>query len=378
MGFSLNYTGADARIGGTASFIWGGNGATFKDDNLYIWAKPFGDLLQVNVGSFNWEALRGPGTDGDFDTWINGPGANGDAVFQRVQPRGGVLFLSKPIEALSIYISLDPGYMTFSKNYPLSGPEANEVYRKITAGFGYDIAGIGLARAQYIGDTSDVTWGGGFTGNLDMDELSKGNWVVTYAPTVLTINAPRIEAAFKLTAVEGLTVDLGGKIFLPVEEDIGWDVTFQKNFELNAAGNFKAGDFGVQFGVYTSFGGSVVTDQTGVDRMNFAPTFRLTLGPNFYLAGLDATLGVELGLKVKGDEKIPDNWGPVGITTAQSYGLIASGGKTTDFAFGAWISKDFGPGHIKTGLSYAFPTYADTKANTAAYFSWPIILELGF
>jgi hypothetical protein len=369
MGFNLNYTALDGRMGTTVSIAFANvaTGDAVKDDNLYIWAKPFGsDILKIYIGSFNEEEFRGYNPlDNDFSGWVNSGVSNKDRIFTRIQPRGGALFLSKPTEGLSVYASVDPGYITLSSIIPSwssttnswsggPGAIAGDVYKSIQAGLGYEISGIGLARVQYIGGTGSPHVAG---------LVPVGN-TATY--TGITYNAPVIEAAFKVTALEGLTLDIGGKIPIPGKENnTAWgDLTVQDNFQLNLAGDYKAGSsFGVNFAVFGTFGGSVVSDQQNSERLNNAPTFDLEIEPYFFLAGLDSTLGVAMTLGIIGDGEIV----PADKTK-----------ESTNFALGAWISRNLGPGNIKTGLSYVFPTYRDSKFGTAGYFSWPIIMSLGF
>jgi hypothetical protein len=367
LGFNLNYTALDGRIGGVATIAYAANGNATKDDNLYIWAKPFGsDILKIYIGSFNEEAFRGYNPlDNNFSPWVNSTVSNKDRIFTRIQPRGGALFLTKPMEGLSIYASVDPGLGTLSAIFPDPNATpavvgiasvASDVYKRVQVGLGYEIAGIGLARVQYVGHTGNPV-----ITNLQL--VGVGN---TATFDEVTYNAPIIEAAFKVTALEGLTLDIGGKIPIPGKENntVWGDLTVQRNFELNLAGDYKAGSsFGVNFGIFGAFGGSIVSDRQNSERLDTAPTFGLGVEPYFFLAGLDSTLGVAMTLGVIGDgDIVPQN----------------KFKESTDFALGAWISKDFGPGHIKTGLSYVFPTYRDNKNGTVGYFSWPIILELGF
>jgi hypothetical protein len=369
MGVVFTFAEAEGRIGGQAEIGWG-NGSFQQGDALYAWAKPFAsDILKIYIGSFNQEEFRGPGTDHEFDQWIGGPGKSGDWVFNRIAPRGGALFLSKPIEGFSIYASVNPGWNTLTAINTLSGPEANDIYKKIQAGIAYDIPGIGLARAQYVGDTMDVrnsvgTWAA---------DLDNGNFAYTPPTSTYVVTPSKIEAAFLLKALEGLTLDIGIKLPLPIKKDdtifAPWpsvaDWTIQDNFQVNVAGNFKAGDFGVRFGLYSGFGGSVTNNDANFDRQDMTPFFQLTAGPNFYLAGLDSTIGVDASLKVVGEGDVTISWDQ-------------GAEKTTDFGFGAWISKDLGKGSIKTGVSFVFPTYKDNTNGTYSTLSWPIILELSY
>jgi hypothetical protein len=175
----------------------------------------------------------------------------------------------------------------------------------------------------------------------------------------------RIEAAFKLTAVGGLNLDVGVKLPIPVRETVGGvDKVYQDNFQLAVAGDFKAGDFGITYGLYGAFGGSLATDVAGASRDKFSPTFDLIVVPSFYIAGIDATVGADVGFKVKG---------------ASTTGTTKNTDQETIFGFGGWISRNLGKGSIKTGLAYQLPAYTDNGTiDQPAYLSWPIILEVSF
>jgi hypothetical protein len=192
----------------------------------------------------------------------------------------------------------------------------------------------------------------------------------------ITANPARIEAAFKVTAIDALKLDVGLKIPLPIkEEDFGITITAQDNFKLAAVATFESGDFAVTAGLYGGFGGSIRTDVAGNSRWDEAATFNITVGPSFYLAGLDATVGADLGFKIVGDADYASVLPTLGVITG---GPPTNDLASTDFGLAAWITKSLGAGMIKTGVSFVFPTYKDNTAGTAGYLSWPIIMEIAF
>jgi hypothetical protein len=355
-GLSFKFNQADGRISGEMDLGAGSSqsnsaadwaGKPGIGDNLFIATKPFGtDILYLLVGKTRDGRFRGPGTDGNFQGFIGGPGKDGDAVFNRFEPNGGALFISQPVTGLSIYAQLDPGAGTITGTGAGlgDGVEANDVYKKIQTGFAYDISGIGLARAQYVGNTGKVT-------------LSGGHY--TWAPA-------RIEAAFKLTAVPGLNLDFGLKLPLPAKGDVGtYEATIQDNFQVAVAGSYTSGDFAVTYGLYGGFGGSLATDVPGSTRLDMNPTFNLILVPSFYVAAIDAKLGVDLGFKVVGEGDF----------------IVASvGNESTTFGVGAWAERNLGKGSIKAGLAYQFPPYTGTNGtvNQTGVLSVPVILEISF
>jgi hypothetical protein len=376
VGINLDYS--SERVGARLHLI--GDGTTNGGDNIDIWVKPFGtDILKIDVGKFRDGVLRGPGTDGNFQGFVGGPGFDGDAVFNRFEPDGGALFFSKPIPALSVYLQVNPGWETLSALSNAASSkmvDATATWKKLQAGIGYDLEGIGLARVQYVGNTNDIgaasggkfvfnpaTYDGTITNPTGTADVA--GW--TYVPNVIsTINASRIEAAFKFTMISGLTADLGAKIPLPITEN---EITYMDNIQINLAGSFATGDFGITYGLYSGFGGNVKPDSG--DAYNLSPTFNLILVPSYYLAVIDAKVGADLGMKLVGDSSM-------GSTNNKDGSVI--------LGFGAWVERSLGKGSIKTGVAYQLPknkfSNDDSKAGgtkgETGYFSLPIILEVSY
>jgi hypothetical protein len=373
MDIRFTFAALDGRIGG-AFYVSNGVGV---GDELNAWAKPFGsDILYIKIGKTRDDKFRGPGTDNNFQGFIGGPGHDGDAIFNRFEPDHGALFISQPVTGLSLFAQLDATEAMTKIAPEIVGPEAKDVYKKIQAGLAYDIPGIGLARAQWVGNTMDMTVGGDyvFNGTTWEGADKPGTNGITTVPgwtwtpnNRYTANPARIEAAFKVKAIEGLNLDIGAKIPIPVQDEIGGvDVTYQGNFELNVAGDFTAGDFGLAYGLYGGFGGSWAVDIPGESRRKLSPTFDLILVPSFVVAAIDAKVGADIGFKVKGESDDPSTGN-------------GNGDQSTIFGFGAWIQRSLGPGMIKTGLAYQLPAYGNNGIQgQTSYFSWPIILELHF
>jgi hypothetical protein len=368
VGIDLNYV---SDIAGARLHLIG-DGTTSGGDNIDIWVKPFkNDILKIDVGKFRDGTLRGPGTDGDFQGYIGGPGKDGDSVFNRFEPDGGALFFSKPIPALSVFLQVDPGWSTFTKFTGGGQKDAADVWKKLQAGVGYELEGIGLARAQYVGGTNKVTPGTAAKFVFDPDTFTSTS---TLTPTGTadvpgwkyvkasdpSVSFSRIEAAFKFTMVQGLTADLGAKIPLPVTEN---KVTYSDNVQVNLAGNYTTGDFGITYGLYSGFGGSVKPD--GVDASNLAATFNAILTPSYYLAAIDAKVGGDLGLIIKGNST-------TGSTDNKDGSSI--------FGFGGWVERGIGKGTIKVGAAYQLPENMNdggTKGKTGV-FTLPVILHIGY
>jgi hypothetical protein len=373
VGINLNYS--SERVGARLHLI--GDGTTSGGDNVDIWVKPFGtDILKIDVGKFRDGVLRGPGTDGNFQGFVGAPGADGDAVFNRFEPDGGALFFSKPIPALSVFLQVNPGWETLSNlSNKLTSKmvDATDTWKKLQGGIGYDIEGIGLARVQYVGGTgikkvtSDVytfdpsTYDGSITKPPTSGEKDVDGWIYAGGVTTTSREFSRIEAAFKFTMIDGLTADLGAKIPLPLTDN---KVTYSDNVQINLAGSFATGDFGITYGLYSGFGGSEKPDSGKVAKENGA-TFNMLLVPSYYLAAIDAKVGADIGLKIKGNSKLQEKEQKDGSTI---------------FGFGAWVERNLGKGSIKVGAAYLLPENMNDGGTDGkiGYFSLPIILEVSY
>jgi len=147
-------------------------------DTCKLYANLLDGKLTISIGKGNFDTLRGKIGGGSAVGIVNG--GDEDAIFARFAIAGGVITEIKPVDGLYIAAA-------FSDKNGL----ASTTYRDIQAGFGYTIEGIGLIRAQFIGGYTDTR---------------------------------AVQAAFALTAVEGLTVDAGAKFYL------GGDDTTNQHF----------------------------------------------------------------------------------------------------------------------------------------------------
>jgi hypothetical protein len=355
-GLDVSFTALDGRIGGRSDIARDDTTGYPGLGQLHIWGKPFGsDILYIAIGKIENNDFRGyTDVDGDFPPYVGG-GKNGDGVFHQLND-SGALFISKPITGLSIFAFIKPGFDTFDSVTSGVKTDFKDAYKKIQIGFQYEISGIGRARAQWFGDTMDYS-GGKIEYKLDPKtgvgpETTPDSW-----------HSARLEAAFRLTAVEGLELDLGLKLPIPVEDDIGGiEVTRQDNFGIGVAGKYTAGDFSVGYGLYGAFGGSE-SSKSWSKRSDLAPSLLGIVEPAFYIAAIDSTVGGDVRFLTEGESSIQGQ---------------KSGDNGFTFGFGGWIKHGLGNGHIKTGLAYLFPKYGEQGTTGPSYLSWPIILELSF
>jgi hypothetical protein len=391
-----NQVRVDFRIVGNAEFI--GFGVNLKgealangdfggnEDTAYIWAKPFSnDFLKIKLGLFVEDELRGKigSANNSFDNYVLpgasdedhiftrfGVGADWNSMYQAGGKKGalpeagtpdisaGFLLSSQPIDPLFIGIAAKGGNAGADAWPSWAGSQsmtAYDAWNYFQAGLGFKIDGIGHVRAQ---------WVGGYFGTFDADkwekiELNGGNYTKD--------NPARIEAAFALTAVEGLLVDLGGKFWLPITEDKGDKATTTKDSKgvdigLGATFRMEAFSIGFRFD-----GGLAAYSRTGdKDESLDGASLDFRLNPAYDLEV--ATVGLLFGLQTTTAAKGADGKGPDDYKAPIQLG------------FGGYAQKGLGKGSIKAGLTFTTATIVDGKAvaDESTYFSIPIILEYAF
>ena len=143
-------------------------------DTQFIWVKPW-SFLEVQVGKVQDNTLRGDGCFGAFN-WLRNSkmaGMGEDLTFTRIgdgagsQVQGAIVKVT-PVDGLLIEAALKA-----------DGSKVEDIFGDGQYAAGYDIAGVGLVRAQYIGASKTVN------------------------------------AAFDLKAVDGLALSVGA--FFPTE-----------------------------------------------------------------------------------------------------------------------------------------------------------------
>jgi hypothetical protein len=327
-------------------------------DNAYIWVKPFSILTigagQVDAGSGTFGGLRGKVNNlGGFAQAVHASGAEDD-IFTGFGVRNGGIIQLTPIEGLTIAGVIDatnngaPSYRGLPDGFS---------FKKLQIGAGYQIGTIGLLRAQFIGGRNKIT-------DYDTDDVS--------------YSYNRIEVAFALTAVDGLTLDIGGKIPLAfTEEDtkdsdgnlllpLGTDVTYQAPIAISVGANFGIGDFSIGGRVDLAFGG--YTQVSGGDKEASGFSLNALIEPAYDLGA--CVVGADIGVGFTGKNK-------VGSTEVKNSGAFS-------IDLGAWVGLNFSNGLFKAGVAARLPTtnYAADGAIPAdknpLIFSIPLVLEYFF
>jgi hypothetical protein len=381
----------DFRIVGNAEYIGFGLNATAEqnrlmgnDDAAYIWAKPFSnDFLKIKLGMLIEDELRGKiGTaNNTFDNFVlrrNDAFGNEpeDRIFYRFRTfsydnetsvwngkgaengRPGFLLSSQPIDPLFIGLLVvggNPGADQWPSWGVGSAMSAYDAWNYMQLGAGYKIEGIGHVRAQYIG---------GFVGTFDQD---KKDDIAEKDGTFDADKPARIEAAFALTAVEGLFVDLGGKFWLPITEDTGDKATTTKDsngIQIALGATFRMEALAVAFrfdGAFASYNRVGDKDES-LNGGNL--DFRLNPSYDLDFATLGVVFGLQTNVAGKGANSDDKQWDDFKSTMR--------------LGFGGYAQKGLGKGSIKAGLTFTTAELTDGKANGSTLFSIPVILEYAF
>jgi hypothetical protein len=249
----VSFTGNAEKVGFAVDFragqfdpAFGQNYEVGVGDQADIWVKPLSFLTIVaghmDAGANNY--FRGQVNNfGGFAQAVHATGDE-DTIFRGFGVGNGGLILLTPIDGLTIGGLLDAGG-NLGRTY--EGTPDDDTYKKLQIAAGYQIGTIGLLRAQFIGGTNTIDFTqSGADANFNADGQEG---LATYN---------RIEAAFALTAVDGLTLDIGGKIPLAVTDELATvDYTYQAPFEVAVGVNFGAGDFSIGGRVELGFAESV-------------------------------------------------------------------------------------------------------------------------
>jgi predicted porin len=177
----------------------------------------------------------------------------------------------------------------------------------------------------------------------------------------------RVEAAFALTAIENLLVDLGVQFGL---QEARKDArTNSDGIGIGLGATYNAGDFGI--GARADIKGinsySRVYDDGG-DKSLEAMNALIRLVPTYNLGA--ATIGLDVAFGLQSAPKDYDGNYKKNEDDKELSGFTAG--------FGVFIAKGLGSGNFKAGLSYTLPSYIAGKANGSGVFQIPIILEYAF
>ena len=163
------------------------------NDQLKIVVRPI-ENLSISIGKLQDDTLRGDCCYGSWNwlrpNWISDEGI----TFSRTIDLKGVAVKATPVEGLVILagipVSDNGGEATAMGN---TSNLAEDAYKAAKVGFGYTIDGVGQIKAQFLGKGPSSDYGEDDTGDL--------------------------EVAFKLSAVENLSAEVGFKMQLLDDSD---------------------------------------------------------------------------------------------------------------------------------------------------------------
>jgi hypothetical protein len=332
-------------------------------DNAGLWVKPL-DWIRIDAGRFVNNDIRGRMGSGAWfgDYTIPRPG-EGD-IFSNFDGKAAVMAALKPaaVEGLGVYVLINSMTDTYTNYNPWGASKGiGYVYENTQAAVSYAIPNIGLVRAQYVGAHPSA--------KLDNAGLLPS--------TIASITAPQIQAAFAFTGVPNLTVDVGGKYYLPVtdpkavETVLGADDgaeykgTFHAPIVTALGVKYAAGNLTATFIVDAKFAGTYEEDGWG-EAIELGIEVRPWVTVNYKINDTFSAQG-EGGIVYAGDSEQDGN-------------VVAAGG--VRYGFGAAIQTTFAPScTLRTGITYAGGEAAqsgtDAKKLTGV-FSVPFIFGVSF
>jgi len=353
---------------------------------LQAWWSPL-DWLRLDIGRFDDDRLRGRIGDDDmhsFTVLMH----DQDAIFNRIRARGGLMFSFSPIGGLLFTALLndlsplvleghnydrplgtEPGYRPqHHRPYfptlsfvPWGSRFGNgDMWRNMHIAAGYTIPYIGLARVQYVGVIPGSPSVDPDAGELDI------------LPEAII--APRIEAAFAFIGVEGLVLDLGGKVPLPINESFpGITETWQAPFRVSLGAQYQIGNLGIAGRVDTRFGGersvSGANDEA-LGSLAFAPKVNVHLWPSFDLGAFRVILNA-------GFEFVGETTRTATVAEDNSVTVVVGEGGTR-FGMGLSVQRSFlGNFRARGGVAYRFPTEVN-GIQERGVLTIPLFLEYSF
>ncbi|MDR0375781.1 MAG: hypothetical protein LBH85_08680 [Treponema sp.] len=198
--------------------------------------------------------------------------------------------------------------------------DVKKVYKKIQIGAGYDIAGVGFLRAQYIGMRNTI------------------------------------EAAFQVKALGDIMLDIGVKIpFEGSDKEDASTYKKKKDYQASIGVTYRNYDFRLTGRIDTAFLGS---DSSGIGVAQAGLDLVAYLIPSYDLGF--ATIGADIGFEYEQKDD---------INTLAKDSMQAG--------VGAWIERNLGPGAIKAGVIGRLPLEWDGEQANFELFI-PIFIRAGF
>jgi hypothetical protein len=362
------------------------------DKGANVWLKPFGGALQSLTGTFgmfNIDKLRykfaGSGSSfHNYVMYIRGDLTGEDDTFRRFQSSGFGTHLSyEPVEALWLGVGLGSVGNTRSFAGEFKEDGFINALKNAQIGAGYTIKDIGLIRAQWIGFVTK-DWTGENTPewkNTSLDKTFEG-----------TGDAGKFQAAFNLTAVPGVSVDLGLSVPMVDEKDY-WDdvdktnkektVTIQNDFVASIGADITGiRPFRLWALASLKFGGYTETAEVGEPtvKVNNGTDVAVMLNPWYYLSDT---------LMVVGDIFLDTRFGsdsPYYHNETTGYGYDSdptinpdpdAKDNYMDLGFGLYLRKNIPGGDVRAGVTLKLPGGEAHKGAKPQFFI-PVMFNYSF
>jgi hypothetical protein len=361
-------------------------------DNAKVWVKPF-DWFTVTLGRFEEDFLRykiGASSSGfaNYEVYVRGNTYStnpefGDmrdenAFFARFKSSGfGTHIALTPLE--NLYIGAAFGSVTGSRSFKaLTQDGALYILKNAQFGVGYTIPNVGFARVQYIGERPYYPE----SGNRLMENNLKEVMRFLDRESALE-NASAVQAAFQLTLIEDVNIDIATSIpFLYTYKIPGNSVDgiVRDSITYNAQRPYIMGiGFDVKVLSPLRFYGRVDME-TGGYLTTITPgaeTTQATEGTNLFAAlsvSCDLNSIFTLGVDAILDNRSGDNRRAITVEQSVSSTSIARGGDMdssltadrralnnyTDLGFGLWLKANIAGGDIRTAATLKIPGVAGT------------------
>jgi hypothetical protein len=366
-------------------------------DNAKVWVKPV-DWLTVTFGRFEEDYLRykigtaGSGF-GNYEVYIRGNNnatpelgdmRDENAFFARFKSNGfGTHIALTPLE--NLYIGAAFGSVTGSRSFKaLTKDGALSILKNAQVGVGYTIPNVGFARVQYVGQRPFYPDNGN---RLIQNSLKEEMKFLGRDETLM--NAQAVQAAFQLTLVEDLNIDIGASIPFfydytipgvstdgvprpPVAYDVQRPYIFGLGFDIKLLDPLHFyGRVDMETGgylTYTQPGAAPVKETEGTNLLaSFFVSYDLS---SIFTVGLEAILDTRSG----------DNRSAITVDKTVIVDPASRGGERdpsltstrrttnnyTDLGFGLWFKANIAGGDIRTAVTAKLPGIAGEAHEGAA------------
>jgi hypothetical protein len=371
IGLTINGKNAAGNIGATIAVdtkAGATDGTIALGGNAKAWIK-LNDVFKITFGKFEEDDLRYKiGVSGggfhNYMLYIRGSNLDESAFMGRFRSAGfGTHLAVTPIE--NLYIGAALGSTSGSRSISsLREDGAGDVWSNIQLGAGYTIPNVGFARVMYSGQTPT---------NDDGTARS----IKSVGSNDASGTSPTVQAAFQLTAVKGLNVDIGGQIPFPFTHDgTGTtpppEITEQRPYILGIGFDYTLpsmplrfyGRASYKFGGYTETtpsSGSSVKTATGNDFVFFL-TPMYTVAQN-WIVGFECVVDVQSGSDLDPFNGTTGARGGDADTQYIAYWNEASRAADkaklknnyADLGFGLFVRHNISGGDIRVGATLKLP-----------------------